>query len=61
MESAQTGGITAGILAVLAFCFQILRWLQGKKIHSVCCDREVEFDVGDKTPKIHPEEKPEPK
>jgi hypothetical protein len=61
MESAQTGGITAGILAILAFCFQILRWLQGKRIHSICCDKEMEVDVRETTPKVHPEEKVEPK
>jgi hypothetical protein len=61
MDSAQVGGMSAGILAVLAFCFQILRWLQGKRIHSLCCGKEIEVDVGDMTPKVHPEEKVEPK
>lgn len=59
MESAAaSGGITAGILSILAFLFGVLQWLKGKKIHSVCCDKEMELDVDDKTPK---EEKVEPK
>jgi hypothetical protein len=47
-----TAGLTATFTAIVGITYKIFRAVNGKKIHSRCCDRDIEMgmQVEDMTP-----------
>jgi len=39
------GGISASLIAALGIIYKTYKAIDGKKIHSKCCDKDIEFGM----------------
>ena len=52
-----TAGLTVGFTAVVGILYKIFRAINGKKLHSRCCDKDIEIGIQVENmtpPNVHP-------